>query len=589
MKSTYFENLKMDKNRLKSLHFTLSNCELRNSFNSSIRSIKLFLITILMIPMFWSCEFLNYTESDQYSVDQIFEYMSRAKWVLNHTYSYLPTDFNSIDGAMRSSASDDAVHVWDISAIQKFNDGSWSPTSTVDAQWGHYYSGIRSANLFLKEGDGLTFPDIKWNIGYEDAMQQYVIYSYEARFLRAFYHFELAKRYGRVPLITNVLTLEEVNNVSPSSFDELVNFIVAECDAIIPHLRVSYSGFVGNETGRATRGAAMALKARTLLYAASPLHNSNNEISRWVAAASAAKDLIDQLATTYTPLPAYTATFNNLSSKELIFERRVANSRTFEEANTAIGFIGGNTGTCPTQNLVDAYEMKITGLGINEPGSGYDPDNPYAGRDPRFAMTILHNGSTWKSLPVEVWNGGQNGPPKNNATKTGYYLRKYMVESISLNPANPSTALHVWVIFRYSEVLLNYAEAMNEAYGPDGLGPGSLSMTAREAVNIVRARTGVAMPAFADGMSQTEFRTKLRNERRIELAFEDHRFWDLRRWKIGNTTTIIRGVDITNNQGIMNYTPKVVETRVWNDKMNLYPIPQNELFINKKLVQNQGW
>jgi hypothetical protein len=166
-----------------------------------------------------------------------------------------------------------------------------------------------------------------------------------------------------------------------------------------------------------------------------------------------------------------------------------------------------------------------------------------------------------------------------------------MIESISLNPINPGTALHYWVIFRYGEVLLNYAEAMNEAYGPELAGPAPLNnYTALQAVNLVRARTGIVMPSFPAGMSQTAFRDKLRNERRVELAFEDHRFWDLRRWKIGPSTVTIKGVDITKT-GTTTYTfaPKVVQTRVWDDKMYLYPIPQTEIYINNNLVQNPGW
>ena len=272
-------------------------------------------------------------------------------------------------------------------------------------------------------------------------------------------------------------------------------------------------------------------------------------------------------------------------------ESRLVPSNTFEKANTAIGFLGGGPGTNPTQNLVDAYEMKATGKGIAETGSGYNPLNPYSGRDPRLGFTILYNGSSWKSKTLEIWYGGLNAPPLINATKTGYYLKKDLIESISLDPASSGTAYHYWVIFRYAEVLLNYAEAMNEAYGPEIMGAGALTTSALSVVNIVRARTGIAMPAFPAGMTQSAFRDKLRNERRVELAFEDHRFWNVRRWKIGNSTTTVNGINLTKDPatGIINYTPKVVENRVWDDKMYLYPIAQSELFINENLIQNKGW
>ncbi len=279
---------------------------------------------------------------------------------------------------------------------------------------------------------------------------------------------------------------------------------------------------------------------------------------------------------------------NSLTTKELIFERRQVAANSFEASNFPIGYEGGNTGICPTQNLVDAYEMKANGLDINDSGSGYKPLLPYTGRDPRFALSVLYNGALWKSIPVEIWNGGLNAPPKRYATKTGYYLKKYLIEAISLSAAAPSTRIHTWVLFRYGEVLLNYAEAMNEAYGPATTGQDNLKLTALQGVNLVRTRA--TMPAFPATLTQDQFRNKLRNERRIELAFEDHRFWDLRRWKTGNTTTTIKGMDVAKNgMGVLTFTPKVVETRVWDEKMNLFPIPQSELNINSGLVQNPGW
>ena len=612
MKQVYFLNANKDNNEFIRLKSVSNQSKLKKSNILQMKSIKLFFITIVMIPLLWSCEFLNYGELDQYNENYMFTYIDQAKACLTYIYSYLPNDFLSIgyssgntqSGANRSCASDDAEHAYDIADVQKFNDGSWNAIVTVDAQWSSMYTAIRAANVFLSDTKGATFPEIQYNANYNDLMTAFRVYPYEARFLRAFFFSELIKRYGNVPLDTVRLTGTEANSVSQASYDDVVKFIVRECDSAIAKLPVTYATptFISGETGRATKGAAMALKARTLLYAASPLHNPTNDLSKWVAAATASKAIIDQLGqlgnNTYTPLPAYTSTVNLLTSKELIFERREAAARTFETANTAMGFVGGNTGTCPTQNLVDSYEMKATGKGITETLSGYDPTNPYAttgaaARDPRLAMTILYNGAIWKTPQVvQSYYGGLNGPPTANTTKTGYYLKKYLIESISLAPANPGTAIHFWVIFRYGEVLLNYAEAMNEAYGPEVNGPAPLNnFTALAAVNLVRARTGVAMPAFPAGMTQSAFRDKLRNERRVELAFEDHRFWDIRRWKIGNQTTAIRGVNITKDPvtSALTYTQKVVETRVWDDKMYLYPIPSTELFINHSLVQNTGW
>ncbi|MCL6102913.1 MAG: RagB/SusD family nutrient uptake outer membrane protein [Bacteroidetes bacterium] len=552
-----------------------------------MKFIKLFIVCALLLPLSWSCKkFLDYKEADYFNKDQVFFSFNRSKNFLNNIYSYLPTDFNSIDGAMRSSASDDAVHVWDLSAIQRFNNGNWSPLQTLDDQWGRLYTGIRAANLFLKESDGQTFEDTRYNDNYAQLMAQFKLYPYEARFLRAFFYFELIKRYGDVPLVTTLLTEQEANNVSKTPYDKVVDFIVSECDEISLYLPISYKSIPGAETGRATKGAALALKARALLYAASPLHNVENGQAKWIAAATAAKAIIDLKS--YTLDKDYANIVNNLSSTELIFETRQAASNTFERANFPVGFEGGNTGTCPTQNLVDTYEMQATGKGIDEAGSGYNSNDPYQGRDPRMSKTILYNGSLWKNTIVQCWYGGFNGEPTENATKTGYYLKKYVMESVSLSPVSPTTKIHVWVLFRYGEALLNYAEAMNEVYGPYTAGPAPLQMTANEAVKLVRSRAG--MPGFPAGMTKEDFRNKLRNERRVELAFEDHRFWDIRRWKTGSSTTAIYGVEVTkDNSNSISYKRKLVETRVWDDKMNLYPISQNELYLNKGLAQNPGW
>jgi hypothetical protein len=546
---------------------------------------KLIIIVGLLSFFMGSCNYLEYSEASYLHKEDIFSDWNRTQSFLSDIYSSLPLGFVPIGGAMNASATDDAEFVLDYSSVQKFNDGSWSAIQTLDDQWVKMYSGIRSVNLLLDGVKGRTFEQYKWTDTYADEMTQFNNYPNEARFLRAYFYMQLIERYGNVPLITTVLTEDMANAVSPATYDEIVSYIVSECDAIIPLLPVTYVGFTSaQETGRATRGAAMALKARTLLYAASPLHNPSGTMQKWIDAAKAAKDIMN--TATYTLEATYNNFLNNVASKELILERREGNANYFEKANFPIGYEGGNTGNCPTQNLVDAYEMKANGLGISETNSGYNPADPYTGRDPRFALTILYNTATFKSKILECWTGGANGAPKTNATKTGYYLKKYVIESISLDPGTISSKQHTWVLFRYGEVLLNYAESMNEAYGPENAS--TLGMTALQAVNLIRTRA--KMPLFPAGLSRDQFRSKLQNERRVEMAFEDQRFWDIRRWKIGNTTRDIYGMEITKSvSGTYNYTRKLIESRVYEEKMNLYPIPLSELYKNNKLKQNTGW
>jgi hypothetical protein len=541
-------------------------------------------IFLFLLASVAGCNFLDYDESTDLKKEDVFSNFDRSKSFLTNIYSYLPSGFNSIDGAMRASASDNAEEIWELSNVQKFNDGSWSAIQTLDASWGQMYSGIRAANQFLVEIEGQTFPERQYNNDYDQLMEQLELYPYEARFLRAYFYFELLKRYGSVPLVTDVLTPEDANNVQQASFNEVLRFIVDETDAVSQVLPVSYSSITNNETGRATRGAALALKARALLYAASALNNPGGDMQMWEEAALASKALID--SSWYTLEANYNNIVNNYTGTELIFGRRLGNSNSFERSNFPIGFEGASPGTSPTQNLVNSYEMQSSGQGINEPGSGYDPDNPYEGRDPRLSSTVMYNGSTWKGITLEIWNGGLHGPPQERATKTGYYLKKYVREDIDLDPTNTTSKEHTWVLFRYGEVLLNYAEAMNEIFGPEN--DGGMGMTARQAVNMIRARSD--MPDFPGGLTKEEFREKLRNERRVELAFEDHRFWDIRRWKIGDQTTDIYGVKITKEvDDSFTYEQELVEQRVFEDKMYRYPLPQSELFNNTNLQQNSGW
>lgn len=531
------------------------------------------------------CDFLNYDETLKQSKDEVFNDFGRSKQFLTNIYSQIPNGFNQVDNAMRSSATDDAEEIQELSNIQKFNDGTWSAVQILDSNWSALYTGIRSANRFLEEFDIERFNDRKYNQDYEQMVEQARLYLYQARFLRALFYFKLVKRYEHAPLITKTLTTDEANNVQPSSYEEVTSFIVAECDSIIPHLPVSYMSVPSQETGRATRGAAMALKARSLLYAASPLHNTSGDIEKWKEAAEASKAIID--SSWYSLENNYSNVVNNRNSNELIFGRRRESSNSFEHDNFPIGYEGAQqNGTAPTQNLVDTYEMQSTGMSIEESGSGYDPEHPYQGRDPRLKKTIIVNNSQWKNRKVQIWRGGLDGLPQQGATETGYYLKKYVIESINFSTTPNTTQIHTWVLFRYGEVLLNYAEAMNEAYGPDD--PADLGMSAREAVNKIRRRAN--MPDFPAGMTQVDFREKLHNERRVELAFEDHRFWDLRRWKIGPSTTDIEGMEIMQNDGAsFSYQRTTIEQRVWEERMYLYPIPQAEIFKNEALQQNPGW
>ena len=308
-------------------------------------------------------------------------------------------------------------------------------------------------------------------------------------------------------------------------------------------------------------------------------------------AAAAAKALIETSEADGWYQLIQEETTNNLSAKGLIFDRRVGDSNSFEYANFPIGYEGGNSGVCPSQNLVEAFDMR-DGTPFNWNNEEhrkkmFDSDS----RDPRFSKTILCNGVKFKDKTLETYIGGFNGLPKNGGTPTSYYLRKHVLEWISLVPGSTTTGRHVWPLYRYAEVFLNYAEALGEAKGPDFKGSANgvnYTMSAKEAVDKVRIRAG--MPVLPSGLSKSEFIERVRKERRVELAFEGHRFWDIRRWEIGSETRNIWGLEIMKNtDGTFKYERKVVQERLWDDKMYFYPVPNTELFKNKNLVQNTGW
>ena len=419
------------------------------------------------------------------------------------------------------------------------------------------------------------------------------VFPYEAKVLRAYYFFELARRYGDIAMPLTMLTAEEANAIKKTSFDDVIEFIVKECDESIPFLPNTYVGMLDDEIGRVTKGFAMAVKAKALLYAASPLHNASGDKAKWQRAAQAAKDIID--LNVYKLDPAEKA--NNYLSPEVILAICRSESQSFERYNFPVRFTEGErtsmAGTYPSQNLVDAfqtlggYDVTLGANGWQTADPAFDVTKPYDGRDPRFARAVLANGMAFKGSTIETFVGGRDYSATRNelGTVTGYYLRRYIQESTSFTPENTVTNKHQWIVYRYAEALLSFAEAANEALGSPS--DASLGLSALDALNQVRANAG--MPDVT-ATSATAFRDAVRREWRVEFAFEDHRFWDIRRWNIAQSVMgQLDGVEIVKNGSTLEYSRKVVETRTWSEKMNLYPIPQAETFNNPNLTQNKGW
>lgn len=534
-----------------------------------------------------SCSgFLDVSDSVYQSTEYQFSTFENTKKVCTDVYGHLVSYLADTENTMRDVATDDAVYAWENSYVKTFWDGSWSPGRTVDDKWGYYYEAIAAANYFLEHCPD-DFPASQYMETYKERIQQLRNYPYEVTVLRALFHFELLKRYGHIVIADHSLKMEEVNALESVDYAEAARWIISELDGVIPMLPVSYAGTLADEVGRVTRGAALALKARVQLYLASPLNNPSGDKKRYAAAAATAARILS--SGTYALVEE--AVVNNPDARGLIFGIRQTPSNFFEANNFPIGYEGGYSGVCPSQDLVEAFDF-LDGTSFSwERDKARSLD--VAARDPRLAATVLFNGSLFKGERIRSYYGGPNGLPRTGASPTSYYLRKFVREETSFAVGNTTSFQHVVPLFRYAEVYLNYAEALFEATGNPGFTGGlegvDYTISPLQAVNAVRARAGVApLPASLDAAS---FRTRLRNERRVELAFEDHRFWDLRRWKEGARTTEVHGLLIRENEAgeVLSVDRVTAQKRFWDPKMNFYPIPDSERFKNPNLGQNEGW
>ena len=543
------------------------------------------------------CNFLDFDETSAlYDRDDMYSTYSNIQKMLTNIYGYMPSkEIVDISDAMRDCGSDDAEFGDPSASVQRFNNGNWSALSTVDTKWS-LYNAIRSANEFLESVQEIDISRYQYDAKYAQWLEHLKYYPYEARTLRAFYLFELARRYGDIPVPMTMLSVSEANSIQKTPFDEVIDFIVSECDECIENLPTTYIGMLDDEYGRVTKGFAMAVKSKALLYAASPLFNPSGDKGKWLKAAQAAQDLIE--SNLYRLDPAETC--NSVNSPEVVLQIMRSESNSFERYNFPVRFTMGKrtymSGTYPTQNLVDAfqtaggYDITLTEEGWKTDDPDFDVTKPYEGRDPRFARAILADGMQFKGSTIETFVGGADysATRADLGSPTGYYLRRYIMESSDFTDEAEVKNKHSWIIYRYAEALLSYAEAANEYFGSPDQTDSNLHLSARAALNQVRANAG--MPEVK-ASGHDAFQTAVQREWRVEFAFEDHRFWDVRRWKIGESTQkLINGVEIVKTGDKKEYSLKKVESRVWADRMYLYPIPQSELFCNPNLApQNNGW
>lgn len=560
-------------------------------------------IAVCLITASSSCRKYETQPKDWFTSELTFDTLDKngvvAGYNLNNIYNYVPDGFARIDGDFLDDAAGDAVPSRYNATVENYLKGTINVMNNPDPYWANSYYGIRRANIFLANIGKVPIAVVT---------KQY--YKSEARFLRALFYWELLKRYGGVPLLGDaVIGMDENIQLPRNSFAETVDYIVNECTAIKDSMRTDPVST--SDWGRASKGAAVALKCRVLLYAASPLLNGGGvetdpvkraltgyptaDPTRWQKVVDAYNEFTAlgtyyKLITSGTPT-AFSSVFINKMNTEIIFAKQVGNNADLENNQSPVGFLASNIRgkglTSPTQNFVDAFPMS-NGLGINEAGSGYSATAPYANRDPRLDANVFRHGTQWLGRTVKLGEDSVDKPNNYSIapvqTRTGYYLKKFL-GNFATGTAY-STQSHNFPIFRYAEVILNYAEALNELNQVEN---------AVTQIKLLRSRAGIAAGAnsrygIKTGITQTEMRALIQNERRIELAFEEHRFWDIRRWKIADQvlTTPLTGMKI-NDGTTPVYQVIPVMTPVFSNKMYHMPIPLDEINKNPKLIQNEGW
>ncbi|MEJ7767334.1 MAG: RagB/SusD family nutrient uptake outer membrane protein [Chitinophagaceae bacterium] len=530
----------------------------------------------ICITVLSSCKkYLEVLPKDQITASSIFESTGNADLFLNNIYAGVPGPFATFDPT--ENFTDNSMNGVNGQVSRVLYATSVYTPSNAPTLWGLYNS-IRACNLFIEKAtaSALTASWKKQRLG-------------EARFLRAYYYQLLWTHYGGVPIITEVLNQGMGDEMfkARNTDQETFKFIADECAAAALDLPIK------TETGRATRGAALTLKGWSELFQASPLKNTTNDKSRWALAAATNKQVMD--LNTYSLFANYNTQFfeDNNDNVETIFAKKYLGGTTLggsREGLQGTWIVGGLQraygGVDPTQELVDEYVM-ANGLPISDAASGYDPQNPYVNREKRFYQSIVYDGALWLGYEVVIRQGAGSRVETdlsniNESTNTGYYLLKGLNPKYAINGSNQQNSAN-FIIFRYAEVLLNYAEAQNESVGPDA--------SVYDAINKVRSRS--ELPPLPTGLSQDQMRIAVLRERRVELAFEEKRWYDLMRLKIAeknlNGPLHAMVIQKENNKWVYKVVPAAEGTRVFYPKNYLYPIPQATIDKNKKITQNPGY
>jgi len=566
-------------------------------------------IFILLSGLFNACSLLEPNEENIYDLDDVTSVVTYYEGILINAYRNIPVAHDNFN---LSYASDDALNNVPNSTVKTVVTGGWTSTANPFEAWNMAYESIFYINTFMEEMDGIEW---YWRNSQTNALFAKKLRG-EAYALRAWNYFNLLQAHAGtgkngdklgVPIVDQILKISDpqLYEIPRSTFNELVKFIIDDCDSAIAKLPVRWVN-TGNSTADIAIGArnnnringsvARLIKAKTLLYAASPAYSDGTYT--YQMAAEAAADLMNNNSglTNVTPANSIHVEYyndpnvpnlGNTHPEVLWYSTRINSSNTWEVSNYTPSLFGNGL-TNPTQDFVNAFPMAD---GTPTPDLVINSATPYAGRDPRLAKYVLYNGATFtrgaQVVTINTTSGSLDalGSSSIYATKTGYYIKKFLnVKSVNLDPNVNSGGLHFYSYARYTDALLIFAEAANEAVGPDGTIGG---FTARQVINAIRSRAGITSTAYVASLTQADMTNLIRNERRLELCFEEQRFWDLRRWQI--TTDMkkaVSGVEVSTDGN--TYTYKEVESRNYSDYQVYGPIPYYET-LKYGLIQNLGW
>lgn len=547
------------------------------------------------------------------SDDYVWDNPSFSRGVLYYGYNGqgIPGTFRTYGGDFTEIATDDAVSNKVTSTVRNMGLGQLSANNNVMNVWDMSYKQIRNLNIFLVKGVSSPYDDDLENNKIYDTdslLNERLIRRYkgEALYLRAWYHWRLLKNYGckvdgvamGVPVVTSILDLDEAFAYKRSTYAETIEAIKADCDSAATYLPDEYTGTTdivtgAAHTGGATTHACRALKALAFTFAASPAY----EATTWDVATQYLAEALIALDGPLNSAALPSRDLFNPEDQDVIWRSVFIANFALETQNFPPSFYG-NGETNPSQNLVDAFPL-ASGYPIkNADGTyhpDYDPQNPYSGRDPRLSNSILYDGSFLGTDEVETYEGGKDSRAayKVEGTKTSYYLKKFISTNVKLYPQEIGKDNSFYVALGKTNLYLYLAEALHHS-GYTNTAHGTYGVSAADMVNKVRARAGLSSAGVDQylldaAQDEAMFTDLVRTERRVELCFEDNRFWDLRRWDMQVDDVPVYGMKITvDSLGQKEYyTDQLVETRKFMEKS--LPLPFKEVSIVDGVVQNPGW